>query len=188
LSSGALASIAVASATFLLAIFTLITALAAKKEANATKDLAEEAREDRELAWRPCLDFGPTIQASVNGADQYTFTVTNLGGRPAIACVCIVHQGGLQGSPPTFSLRRDEPTELKAQVSTHVGPDFPLEVFDPPNGRPPEPLSIVVLGKDVLGNRWRFLRGFPPDGPIRKNDPNPPRWATWPLWLSNDYL
>lgn len=113
------ADIAVAGGTLILAIFTWRAteasrsaaeatgpaAEAAQIEADATVQLAQEAREDRELAWRPYLVVDPITTTS---DAKVTYKVQNIGRGPATDVIIwayrYLHGPGTWGRVPVGAL------------------------------------------------------------------------------------
>lgn len=171
----------VAIATLVLAGFTRSTAKAAVRavqaaevEAAATQQLASEAQRDRELVYQPVLD----IKSPGTASGSRSVEIKNIGGGPALNVRCYFRdEDGWGQSDRSLSLpARSAERILVPRSSMGSSPD---DLFDSPAGVAScsKSLVVVAVGEDVLGNRWRFLPGFQPEGPVRRDDPAPPAWA-----------
>ncbi|MCU1489657.1 MAG: hypothetical protein JWM85_1062 [Acidimicrobiaceae bacterium] len=177
------ASIAVAGATLVLAVFTAASvaqarraADAAVQEAAATLQLAGEAARDRQLTWQPWLvkSGGQALPMEHTYVEQ-GIQIMNVGAGPALALSYV---------------SRDEsdlwcyldPIDMGAggrvgPSNTRGGGNLPPEVFTADGER----IRSVLLCSDVFGNRYRFaLRGewSPPDV-WRIDDSDKPAWVDW---------
>ena len=192
------ADIAVAGGTLILAIFTWRAAAAsrraaeatdqaagaAKVEAEATVRLAKQAREDRELAWRPHIAIEVPDHRQGPEQDAVTATITNVGNGPAIDCTFWAYRGdthtqrwGWQGG---IALRSSQSRLIENMLLGPPGtaPRFPEGIFDPPTASVHRsPKVYVVTCTDLLGNTWHFVQGHRPEW-VRPDDP-PPGWATF---------
>lgn len=159
------------------------TARAAQAEADATMQLAQEARKDRELAWRPHLDISMSQTAALPDCDSIDVAVTNVGNGPALDCriwLYATNRWAWRDVKPLAAQQRLqllEPIRISHQGGPHP---FPEGMFDPPpDGRPHHgPWVTVVTCTDVLGNRWRFMNGQQPER-IWLDHPRPPLWIQW---------
>lgn len=187
------ADIAVAGGTLILAIFTWRAAEASRSaaeatgraaeaaqiEAEATVQLAQEAREDRELAWRPYLVVDVITTVSDG---KLTCEVRNIGRGPATDVIVWayrpVHGPGTWGRTPARALGAGGTSkELGFQADQTAR--FPEDLFPTPTNPDRAPgLVVVATCTDIVGNRWRFVDGYRPDQ-VRPRDPNPPRWTAW---------
>jgi hypothetical protein len=94
---GGVAQLIAAGATVLLAAFTARmarrthdVATETKKESAATISLANEAKTDRELAWRPQLALRICDVIVRNGVPgEFSFQIVNAGGAPGIGCMVL---------------------------------------------------------------------------------------------------
>jgi len=155
-------------------------------QATATKELAEEARTDRELAWQPYLTM-TVIGGSTTGDDWIDrVQIENVGAGAALECGYFVYRNNRWGFRFEFSFRGgagfDSGNVPGQQISsTHP---FPVGMFDAPGGTPdlsPSDTVRVVVCKDVLGKRWRFFENHVPEW-VGRDDPNPPAWVVSAPW------
>ena len=195
------ATFAVAAATLVLAFFTWRAARAAveaskaandaaqagRDEADATTDLARQAREDRELAWRPHLGIEVPTYSNGPGQDLVTAVITNVGNGPAIDCAFWTYRGEMEaavyrwGQSSGFQLAASQtkPLDPVPRDPAGVAPVFPEGLFDPPEGGSHgSHVVYVVTCTDLLGNTWRFVQGHRPEM-VRADDPSPPRWMKY---------
>ena len=189
------ATFAVAFATLVLAWFTRSAAqasahaaqasrqaaMAAEREANATVQLAKEAVEDRQLAWRPHIDIEhPTGRSGPDG-NSATLVLRNVGNGPALDCAIWAYWGGhgLWGVVRHLTLQAHGQRHTTVYSGTEPGHAFPVGMFDLPDGaNHSTPDVYVAVCRDVLGNRWRFMPGQPPEV-VPVNEAQAPPWATW---------
>lgn len=205
-------NIAVAAGTLVLALFTWRAATAGRKAAraaelaadatqraaeasrdgaNATKRLADEARVDRELAWRPHLGLAVATPGEVpcSGAPvSVQVTLDNVGNGPALSAAVWIYHYDRDGSGwgqfdglLVSSNQTLPPLGIQLAFPGQDPPTFPQGMFDPPDGRPHRSKWVCVATcTDVLGNWWRFVDGHPAER-VRPDEPDPPTWIQWVL-------
>jgi hypothetical protein len=158
-----------------LAIFTWISASASRKaadaatkEASATSDLAQQAREDRELAWRAILNIRHLCSTVTLDKGCADLIIVNHGNGPAFECTI---QGyfsaqGLWGVKKNLIIAAHESSDLKLELDrTREGDDaFPDEAFTFPGQEDVERVGNVFVAtyKDALGNLYRVAEGGSP--------------------------
>jgi hypothetical protein len=148
------------------AIATRDAARAATKEAQATAELVEEARRDRELNWQPVL----TIVQRVRAPGAYPeYSVKNTGRGPAYSTV--------------VAWKRRGPSEITVSVaSVAVGPGEEKVVIPSGNdlqagGVLPDDASWAVYCEDQFRIRYRFGEtGGRPD--VWKPEQAEPQWLS----------
>ena len=173
----------VASATHDLAEQTASVAVHSLAEAEATVALSTESQRDRELAWRPILrvEMGSNERNETNGTLDngrwwQMLRITNLGNGPALDCFWLKKRDNKWAIVEGFDLDADGVYLSRIESNDGAG-NFPIGIIDPPpteQGRGGQ--GEAVMCEDVLGTRWRFLPGFPPER-YRPGTPNPPEWA-----------
>lgn len=177
-------NIAVALGTLTLAFYTKQAVKAGSSEATATKELADEARTDRDLTWAPMLvieDRGLSV-----GGGQWTdrVSIKNVGG-PARDCWFISHRRANPAdlwwaTTERFGLARGEQRELSSLPGT-ANNDLDPKLFDPiPADLSPETQLRAVFCIDTLGRHWRFMQLGREPQCARPGDPDPPAWTR--LW------
>ena len=189
------ATLAVALATLVLAWFTRSAARAsakasqaskraaraAKREADATVQLAREAAEDRQLAWRPHIDIQIPTSASGPDENSATLSLTNVGNGPALDCAIWAYWGAYKRWGVVRGLVLPAHGQVKARVrsGSEPGHAFPVGMLDLPDGSAhPSSEVYVAVCRDVLGNRWRFVAGQQPEE-VRVNAETEPPWTSW---------
>jgi hypothetical protein len=169
-------SYAVAGATLVLAIFTAVMAYYAKREAEATVKLVENAKQDRELTWRPWITV-EVVRDPSSGGEPKSITVRNMGVGPALRCLYLTRQPRNEWRQLS---RFDVPAREKLESIQVDNTEKPMNAgrlrLDPPeDGR--ESLEHAVICSDIFGNRYRFrLTARPPDIWLRDTEPIP-NWA-----------
>jgi hypothetical protein len=152
--------------------------------------LADEARIDRELAWRPHLGFEITFPASADSPvispRHVLITLSNVGNGPALSTSIWIYyyDNGACG----WDKREDLLVASKQTLATvgipldFPGPsqaEFPTGMFDPPtNRRHNGNWVFVATCTDVLGNHWRFVHGRSAEI-VRPGDNDLPPWTQW---------
>lgn len=194
---GGLAQIAAALATVYLALKTRKLAEDTKKlaedtkeEAVASKALADEAKIDRELSWRPQLGLLTlrTPTPTPTEPDRQTLrsvmaigSIRNAGGGPAIDCHVVLRNptNVSEWSILAFGDLAPGSETVEAQALTELNHN-PPHLFSGLSGSTPDPMPDVLLFcSDVLGRRWRFpVRVYPKSG---SNEIDPPElWKRFP--------
>lgn len=181
-------TLAVAIATGVLAFFTWRAvavsrdvAQASKDEAGATGQLAREATEDRALAWRPHLAIEAPRQFVSSEVVSATIELSNVGNGPAVDCTVWAYWSNHErwGVIRHLTLAARSSQTIGIHSNTHPGLAFPEGIFDSMDGGDHEwPDVYVAACRDVLGNRWRFIRGFPPEM-VNAGEREPPLWTRW---------
>ncbi len=163
--------------TVALAFFAWRAARSGATEAKATLDLAEEARKDRQLAWRPIVDVEVHQWLPDSHGDRLVVHVTNVGTGPALNCRCFVRRDALYGEGPRFFLKAGETKVGTLEPLSDV--DLRRPVFEPeiPTVRMNQlPPVLVAVCSDALDRYWRFRPGRPPES-VSAGEPNPPGWV-----------
>jgi hypothetical protein len=167
-----------AVATGTLAFFTWRLAGDAGDEAEATHRLADEARTDRYLAWAPVLASEFLGHSTIGERVR----VKNIGSGPALNCVFFSEQAGRLGVSAKFSLSSGEKREIECDRTLAIESiDYPAGIGTPLGGPLPKATEVVrvLICSDVLGRRWRFLEGWPPESVDPRDGTELPNWATW---------
>ena len=178
------ASFVMAAATMVLAIFTWISASASRKaadaatkEASATSDLAQQAREDRELVWGAILNIQVTCVGN-SGKGWAELVITNYGNGPALECTlwgCFSDQG-LWGTKKNLVIaaRDNSSQKLELDRTKEGGDHFPDEVFAFHAGKGIDRVGNIFVAtyKDALGNYYRVAEGELPEKASTKDRPS----------------
>src|SRR5208283_1253386 len=138
------------------------------------------AQLDREMRYRPYVVAKLTRhrQEGTNPSTSWTIAFHNAGEGPALDCsAAFVGDRGEFGSHRDLLLdpHKDlETPHLYTQVSPH-----PEGLLSPPSGKSQPALAapLVVVCTDVLGIRWRFLDGLPPESWRPTSDEPAPPWT-----------
>ncbi|HVB01521.1 MAG TPA: hypothetical protein VNE42_09715 [Acidimicrobiales bacterium] len=167
-----------ADATIEMASETKKVAEASKHEADATLALALEAQRDRELAWRSIVRV---VDRNFGTISNPELRLENLGSGPALDVVW------LRLDNPRWTFVDDVDLKAGSEIQVPINSDrdtaggFPIGIIDPiEDGKGRKRPHEAILCEDLLGTRWRFLPGWPPER-YRLGDPNPPRWAMSPF-------
>lgn len=148
-------------------------AQAASEEAEATNQLANEARRDRELIWRPILSVevgSPTV--GEHTYDEGDVRISNVGTGPALNCAYAswTPDGASSGFTPRHCF-------VRGFDLGNAGSPITWSLFVPPPGSN-DRLRRVLVCSDIFGNRYRFGSGEIEISP--RGNENPPEWAiTW---------
>jgi hypothetical protein len=151
-----------------------------KTLAEETQKLGQHAQLDREMRYRPYVV--PTLENyKVEGNKRfYTIELHNAGEGPALDCsTAFVGDRGEFGDVRRFVL---DPHERHKFMEITTQPlDHPRGLFNPPPGMSQPGLSkaLAVVCTDVLGIRWRFLDGLPPESWRPGSDEPAPPWTAW---------
>jgi len=169
------ASFAMAVATMALAVLTWLSASASRKaadaaaiEAAATIDLARQASEDRQLAWRAILNIRSTSSTVTPDKGYADLIIVNHGNGPAFECTIqgYFSNQDLWGVKKNLVIAAHESSDLKLELDrTREGDDaFPDEVFTFSGQEGVERVGnvFVVTYKDALGNLYRVAEGGSP--------------------------
>lgn len=187
----ALGTVALALVTVRMANETREVAEATRIESAATVSLAEEARNDRELAWRPQMSLVGLDADSFGQKDRMRVQVKNAGGGPAIKCRVAIRRHPSWWLIPLGDLQVNSPAEADGFPLPGARPDTVFEyVFQGAGGLSvtltPE---LVILCSDVLGRQFRFPVEHPFEDMPTWNHLRPeisagevpkPAWATEP--------
>jgi hypothetical protein len=154
-----------------------------KTLADETQKLGQHAQLDREMRYRPYVVANLENFMGMTGQvtrPMWAAVLHNAGEGPALDCsVAFVGDRGEFGSVRGFALDPHEhwrsPDLLTVEV-TH-----PEGIFSPPPGTSEPALAkpLVVVCTDVLGIRWRFLDGLPPEPWRPTSDEPAPPWTRW---------
>lgn len=184
-----------AVATVTLAFFTWRMAVKTGDEAEETRKLAQEARTDRELQWRPVLYLAGDMDPLTNP------TVTNSGGGPALKVQVFARTTTVLTSYMMFGFGDIRSGESKTQDFSAVsipGNTFVPEVFDRgPDCNGSENVTVTIFCTDVLGRRLRFtyaemIGATPhPNGIVFRHrlpveieqEPWQHRWSNGAVWM-----
>jgi hypothetical protein len=156
-----------------------------KNLADETQKLGQHAQLDREMRYRPYVVA--TLARQVDEGKNclttfYDVTIRNAGEGPALDCsVGFVGDRGefVSGRNLVLDPRQTWPqTYLVSDLVTTGRPDG---LLSPPAGKSQPALAkpLVVVCTDVLGIRWRFLDGLPPESWRPDSDIAAPPWTEW---------
>ncbi len=133
------------------------------RHAEATEQLAEAARTDRELAWRPQLG----IISTERRGDGFSCTIRNTGPGPASQVMCLRREmeniGNWWMIPFNNMVAGEDQTSGAGKWSDGGSLYSPFDV--PGDFGPQEAVTMVVLCSDVLGRRfrWAYAESVAPD-------------------------
>jgi hypothetical protein len=168
ISWAAWASFIAAGATLVLAFLTwravraAYAAVAAERDGVvATNRLADEARLDRELAWRPYLTMETRAEHVQGDSWSYRIGVKNVGSGPALQTSVFQLRGERWGKSGPFSFAPSDAGAFNVLPEPPSTP-VPAGVFDEPGENRSANVRVAVC-KDMLGNMWRFVDGHEPD-------------------------
>jgi hypothetical protein len=120
-------------------------------EAKATRELAEQAKEDRVLAHHPWLSaerVGSDISCGPQVGDEQV-KIVNIGTGAALGCIFAMQGGGYRFITSMVDLG---PNDARAVPAHDAGNSPPDEWFGVP------PLAdAAIFCHDVFGRRYRFL-------------------------------
>lgn len=155
-------------------------AKAAAESVKATQQLAEEARHDRELLYRPILTTKVHSGNHANGRYIEQVDIVNIGNGPALDCVYVTNSDGdwsfLGSKRGSFSVAgRSNSGERRTTPSTDPLPNEVL--MHPDASGSPEYWTHALICSDQFGNRYRF--GMIPPQMVRQSESDKPPWATW---------
>lgn len=183
------------------AVGTLLLAAVTAWMAFATTKLGTEAKEDRQLAYRPQLsliDFARdpnTTDPNAKGRDPRQAWVKNAGGGPAIGCHVVARvDHGDKGVDWWFIVLGDITAGKDSKKTRPVDNGKNLSgVMSPVVDKPSVTPELVMICSDVLGRRFRFpvtgpgihdaqwIHYLPPDFSLK--DQQSAIWATDPnIW------
>ncbi|HEV3154416.1 MAG TPA: hypothetical protein VGZ02_11475 [Candidatus Baltobacteraceae bacterium] len=147
---------------------------------------ADDARIQNGLSWRPHLAFDhPVIENTASGV--WSIKATNIGRGPAIQCRYVGYVDGAFYRAHAFAVGAENELKtprcaVRLEAADAAALRFCHSALDDLI-KPGETQRLeVFLCSDIVGNRWRFVRGLPyPDGPQPDNDGARARWAdNWP--------
>jgi hypothetical protein len=179
------ATIFLALATFVLAIFTAFmskhaksSAAAAARSADASEKLIEESKQDRAFAYRPFLTAEVVQSSSTNDGHHQTVIIENSGNGPAINCTYAANDDHGQWCQLNLSVVQGHSLSTPRDVLP-ARKEIPLDVVKPiddPNSTT-ERLQHVILCFDVTGIQYRFSGGLAES--CLPDVADKPAWATW---------
>jgi hypothetical protein len=155
----ALATVALALVTVSMANETREVAKAARDETAATISLAQEARNDRELAWRPQMSLVDIrLGDGVPPSPLIEVRVKNAGGGPAIKCKVAIRQPGRWWLIAVGDLQVNSEASGIGSPQSGARPDEVFTYVSQGAGGLSVPLTpeLVILCSDVLGRQLRF--------------------------------
>lgn len=131
----------------------------ASKEASASNALVAVAVRDRELRWEPWPSVRWIESIVGSGGPNHDIEFTNAGGGPALSCRLVVKQDGQDGwLSPAVDITPGSSVTVRADQVVDVSVSIPLSTWKGDDGFNHNAESLgVILTKDILGNRYRFL-------------------------------
>ena len=182
-----------------MAVKTRQVAQATASESAATVSLAQEARNDRELAWRPQLSLVDLHAEGEPGFLIFRVRVKNAGGGPAIKCKVAIRQPGSWWLVAVADLQVNSEGSGDGTPQPGARPDEVFKYVFQGAGGLSVPLwpELVILCSDVLGRQFRFPVEHPFEDIGNWNHLRPevsvgevpkPAWATEPAPVSYTHL
>jgi hypothetical protein len=146
---------------------------ASLREAKATEGLAQEAKTDRQLVWRPQLELVRFHGAPPPG-NGTSWRIRNTGAGPALQVVGLARRPeniGIWAIVEIGDLIQGELKEAGASW-TEGGPSLTSPYEGVPGMQTREVVVVVLLCTDVLGRRYRFAHArdvaLPPENIRRR--------------------